>query len=266
MNGTCKTILALCCFTLVAGCIPTQRELRMERDLEEMKRRLAEVERKTGGLAAEGIGGPVDRLAELGRRQAETQAGLDALRVEFQSVNGRMEDLGRANQQIQEDLSLTREDLGLKIAALEERLGRPERSGGAGPAARETEESPQALYEKGLRLVRNQDDLGRAREVFQTFLKRHPNHELAVNAHYWIGETWYGEKKYENAILQFQDVIQKYKGHPKAASALYKQALAFQALGDEKNARVLLQRVGTEYPKSEEAPKAKERLQGMKKN
>jgi len=82
---------------------------------------------------------------------------------------------------------------------------------------------------------------------------------------YWIGEGWYGEKKYENAILQFQDVIQKYGEHPKVAAALLKQGLAFHALGDLKNARVILQKLVDTFPLSEEAKKAKEKLAEWKK-
>ncbi len=77
---------------------------------------------------------------------------------------------------------------------------------------------------------------------------------------YWIGESYYGEKKYENAILQFQDVIQKYKDHPKVAAALLKQGFAFAMLGDTKNAKVILQRLVDTFPLSDEAKKAKERL------
>ena len=100
----------------------------------------------------------------------------------------------------------------------------------------------------------------------QEFLQRFPQHELAVNATYWIGEAWYGERKYENAILQFQDVIQKYGDHPKVASALLKQGLAFHALGDLKNARVILQKLVDTFPLSEEAKKGKERLAEWKRS
>jgi tol-pal system protein YbgF len=94
----------------------------------------------------------------------------------------------------------------------------------------------------------------------ETFLKRYPGHELAVNATYWVGEAYFGEKKYENAILQFQEVVQKHGSHPKAAAALLKQGLAFKALGDDKNARVILRQVVERFPKTEEAKKASERL------
>jgi tol-pal system protein YbgF len=97
----------------------------------------------------------------------------------------------------------------------------------------------------------------------EAFLKRYPEHDLAVNAAYWIGETYYAEKNYEQAILQFEEIIQKYGDHPKVASAMLKQALAFESTGDQATARLLLQRVIERYPLSDEAGKAKQKLQTL---
>jgi tol-pal system protein YbgF len=125
-------------------------------------------------------------------------------------------------------------------------------------------ESPQALYQKGLDLIQKQGDYPRGREALQDFLKRYPKNELAVNAMYWIGESYYGEKKYDKAILQFQDVIQKYGDHPKAAAALLKQGMAFQALGDDKNAGIIWQKLIDTFPLSTEAKSARQRLAALK--
>jgi len=262
LNGWKRTGIVLVLLGTVSGCIPTQRQLRMENDLQEMKRRLAETERGVVGLREE------DRLAQLTRQQADLQAGLDTLRVEFQSVNGRFEDMARERAQLRDDLALVRDDLALKVTALEDRLARLEEQAKAQPAAAATAsqaETPEALYERGLELIQKKGDFIGARQWLQEFLQRYPKHELAVNAMYWIGEAWYGEKKYENAILQFQDVIQKYGDHPKVAAALLKQGLAFHALGDLKNARIILQKLVDTFPLSEEAKKAKEKLAEWKK-
>jgi TolA-binding protein len=55
-------------------------------------------------------------------------------------------------------------------------------------------------------------------------------------------------------------VVQKYGDHPKAAAALLKQGMAFQALGDGKSAKVVLQKLIESYPATEEAKRAKEKL------
>lgn len=267
-----QSVLALALLSLAAGCIPSQRELQMERDLTEMKRRLAETER---GVATVKQGGETKTtLDNLARQQAELQAGIDTMRVEMQSFSGRFEDVGRERGGVRDELKLIRDDLGLKLTALEDRVSKLEAgmqgmapTGGAvvaGAAAAPAAETPQAVYERGLDLIQRQGDMAKGREVMQDFLKKYPQDPLAVNAMYWIGETYYGEKKYENAILQFQDVIQKYGDHPKVASALYKQGLSFHALGDNKNAKVILKKVVDTFPLAEEAKKAKEKLATIK--
>ncbi len=244
---------------LAGGCVPLPQQQRTDRDLEEMKRRLADLEVKVA--ARQQDRGVEERLEGMARRQADLQAGLDALRVEFQTVQGRLEESQQQNRGLHNELALVRDDLGLKVKALEEQIAKlAEQRVAAAAAAAAAAETPEMLYSRGLDLVQKAGDFGRGREVFQDFLRRYPQHELAVNAMYWMGEAWYGEKKYENAILQFQDVIQRHPDHAKAPAALLKQGLAFQALGDSKNARAIFRKVVENYPKSDEAAKAKERL------
>jgi len=252
----------------LGACVPSQRQLSMERDLAEMKRRLAALEKRTIGMGDEFTSGMEDRLSELGRQQAETQAGLDGLRVEMHSLRGRMEDMASTSRQFQEEVSLIREDLGLKVAAIEDRLSelenKVEEKGNQEPEKQTPPEKdhadPSDLYEKGRDLIREGDRFGEARQILQEFIDNHPDHPLAVNAAYWIGEAFYGEKKYENAILQFQDIIEGHPDHNKVPDALLKQGLAFQAMDDRDNARVILEKVVEDHPDSNAAAKAEKIL------
>ncbi len=263
MNGFRTGILIVLLLATVSGCVPTQRELRLEQDVDEMKRRLAETERRVVTQTQSRSGETRERLDVLARNQAEMQAELDTVRVDQQTTQGRLEDSARERSALREEISLMKDDLGIKISALEDRLAAVEEATRQLASAPPPSAAPRAqgsLYEQGLNLIRNQGEYARGRELLEEFLTRNPQSDLTVNAMYWIGEAYYGEKKYENAILQFQDVIQKYGDHPKAASALLKQGLTFHTLGDEKNARVILQRVIEGFPLSDEAKRAKEKL------
>jgi tol-pal system protein YbgF len=170
----------------------------------------------------------------------------------------------RQQRELHDDLSMVREDLGLKVSAIESRIDRLEKRSPSQSLNAETlspqGDSPAALYEQGLDLIQKKSAFAEGRKLLQDFLKRYPKDPLAVNAQYWVGESYYGEKKYEDAILQFQEVIQQYGDHPKVAAALLKQGLAFKALGDDKNSRLILQKVVDTFPLSDEAKKARERL------
>jgi len=103
-----------------------------------------------------------------------------------------------------------------------------------------------------------------AREAFQNFLKQYPNTEYSDNAQFWIGECYYFEKKYENAILEYEKVIKNYPEGDKVPYALLKQGIAFLNLGDKASAKVILQRLINDYPNTNQAKTAKAKLLSIK--
>ena len=259
-----------------AGCLPpTQNQLRMEMDLEEMKRRLAQVEQGNAQILQDGGGASRQQIEALNRQLAEQMSGLDTLRVEFQSINGRLDDLARVNQQRGDDFGLVRDDLGMQVSSLENRIMKQEQeleqlekavklASQAQPAVTtrvaSSSDSPELLYKQALDDIRTGQQYAAGRNRLEEFLKKYPKHDLAVNAMYWIGEALYGEKEYERAILQFQDVIQKFGDHPKAAAAMFKQALSFKSLGDTANARTTFQKLINSFPLAQEAENAKREI------
>jgi tol-pal system protein YbgF len=119
--------------------------------------------------------------------------------------------------------------------------------------------SAQALYEQGLNLVRS----GRAeqgRATLERFLKEYPANRLAPNAIYWIGESWYGQKNYPQAILSFKDVVTKYPKHSKAQAALLKIGMSYRNVGDKDNAVFYLRTLVDDHPGSEPAKMAEQLL------
>jgi len=60
-------------------------------------------------------------------------------------------------------------------------------------------------------------------------------------------------KIYEKAIVQFQEVIDRFPKSDKAARAMFRQAEAFAAIGDKKSSTTSLKRVIELFPKTEEA-------------
>ena len=119
------------------------------------------------------------------------------------------------------------------------------------------------LYKNAYETYQKGDYEG-ARRKFEAFLKQYPNTELSDNAQFWIGETYYGKKDYEKAILEYEKAIAKYPEGDKIPAALLKQAFAFLELGDKTNGRNLLRRVMERYPHSEQAETAKKKLETIK--
>jgi tol-pal system protein YbgF len=184
---------------------------------------------------------------------------MDEARVEMQRITSRQNELERSVQDMRGNAERIKE-LEKRMAVQEEKLGKP----GAAPPAATGEagpewKSPEEMYEYAVGQVKGGNPR-KGRETLTAFVAKYPGHKLVPNALYWKGEAFFEEKDYENAILAFQDVVDRYPSGDKAPDAMYKQGLAFLSLNDKKNARILLELVSSKYPRSKAAELAKKKL------
>lgn len=274
-----KNLLLLPLFLLAGGCASSGDLNNVRNDIDAVKFRLFSVEKDLGGVRNEsktGLGSMEKTfksdVASVRQIAADIQASVDSTKTEAQLLNGKLDDFALAVKKPAEDLARYREDADRRILALEERIIKMDASieelkKNLTDAMRQKQADvalqPDFLYMKGLDAFKK-GDMPVARENFKAFIEQNPQHELAANAHYWIGETYYSEKAYEPAIVSFQDVIKNYPGKEKVPAAMLKQAISFRAINDLKSARFVLKRLAESYPRSEEAKKAKELQKELK--
>ncbi len=79
-----------------------------------------------------------------------------------------------------------------------------------------------------------------ARQAFQNVFDVEPTGDLADNALFWIGETYFATRDYNNAMRYYARVVAEYADQNKAPDALYKTALAQEKTGDFALARKTL--------------------------
>ena len=116
-------------------------------------------------------------------------------------------------------------------------------------------------YKLALRAFRDQQ-YDKAIQQFRTFQRKYPNSEMDDDAQYWIGESYFAQKDYNRAILEFNDVL-KYRRGDRVPAALLRQAQAFLEIGDKTDARLILQKLVNDHPNSEQAREARDRLQTL---
>ncbi len=115
------------------------------------------------------------------------------------------------------------------------------------------------LYDDALKLLEKNDTKG-ARDHLILLMKEYPGFSYVDNAQFWIGETYYREKWYQKAILEYQKVIENYPKGGKVPAAYLKQGLAFFELKEPDNGRLILNQLIKKYPQSSEAATAKKKL------
>ena len=104
-----------------------------------------------------------------------------------------------------------------------------------------------------------------ARQLLGEFLQKYKNDELAPNAQYWLGESLYGEGRYNDAIVEFQKVIKEHKTSDKVPDALLKIGMSFQAQKDCKNALLFYEEVVQAHKDAPAAKIAREKTGECKK-
>lgn len=273
------SVVLLSLVSCLAGCASQNSLENVRNDVDSIKTRLFSIDRGLSEVREESkvTVGAIEKgfkadVFSVRKMSADIQATIDSTKTEMQALNGRLDDTILAVKKPAEDLARYREDADKRIMALEDQLlkqqalldilsKKMEELG----AVKKVEEpaTPDALYQKGLDLLKA-GDVAAAREQLTKFLEKNPAHDLAANAHYWIGETYYTEKNYEAAILSYQEVIKNYPGKEKVVASMLKQAMSFSAIKDPKSARYVLKKLIEGFPKSEEARKAKELLKEVK--
>lgn len=118
---------------------------------------------------------------------------------------------------------------------------------------------PDALYNAALSdFNAGKNDL--AGQEFTQFLQNYPNHDLAGNAQFYLGEIDYRRSNFQAAIQDYNKVLDQYPGGNKGAAAQLKKGFALLELGQKDAGVQELRSLIARYPKSPEAVQAKDRL------
>lgn len=130
---------------------------------------------------------------------------------------------------------------------------------GGGRAPKEDSPEAIALYRKSSEALRmgKHDE---AAQGFREFLRAYPNHDLADNSQYWLGECFYDRKDFAQAVREFRRVIERYPSGNKVPDALLKVGFSYLALGSVEAGKQTLLQLQRSYPRHEAAGLAANRL------
>jgi tol-pal system protein YbgF len=122
----------------------------------------------------------------------------------------------------------------------------------------------QTEYDTALAILR-EGRYADAALAFKQFLNNHPGSMLADNAHYWLGETYYVTRDFDQALATFNTLVANYPQSPKVADGRLKLGYIYFEKADWKKARAELEGVVSAFPASTAARLANDRLARMKK-
>ena len=98
---------------------------------------------------------------------------------------------------------------------------------------------------------------------FKIYLEQFPKSPLADNSQYWIGECNFSQKKYQEAIETFNDLILKHPFGDKVPAAYLKKGISFIELGKKEEALSVFKLLISKYPLEEETKIAQQKIKEL---
>lgn len=92
------------------------------------------------------------------------------------------------------------------------------------------------------------DNYEAAKAGFESFLKETPDHSLAPNARYWLGETYYAQGEFKTAARVFAEGFQAFPQSAKSPDILLKLGMSLAQLGKNGDACVALGQIPVKFP------------------
>ncbi|MBE3124042.1 MAG: tol-pal system protein YbgF [Acidobacteria bacterium] len=249
-------------------------------DVQVLKQQIQELRARVDQNAEEirAIQDQLKAVADLVRQSMTGQAGilegLRAVPAQYQDIVRKIDQLTLELQKIAADLAAAR-TAQIAPAVTAEGNGKPVRQAPdktppepkpqpvpAQPAPPPPTISPQEAYSMAYNdYLKGNYDL--AIESFKLYRAQFPGSPLADNALYWIGECRYSQRKFEEAVDAFDELILTYPQGDKAAAAHLKKGLAFVELGKKPEALAALKILVAKYPLEEESKIAQEKIREL---
>ncbi len=116
-----------------------------------------------------------------------------------------------------------------------------------------------------LAMLKLQEDPPAGRDLASEFLKKWPKDPSAAKMHLGLGNSWFDKKEWRVALSEYGEIVKNFARAPEAPAALLKSSDCFASLKMTEEARVALEAIVNDYPKSEAAGPAKTKLVELKK-
>jgi TolA-binding protein len=104
-----------------------------------------------------------------------------------------------------------------------------------------------------------------ARAIFTEFIRKAPDHELADDAQFYIGETYFSEARFVEAVSEYRKVYDNYQRGDRFREAVLRIGLSYERTNACDKAKKIYKFARDEFKKSAEGKKAGEKYKALKK-
>jgi tol-pal system protein YbgF len=195
---------------------------------------------------------------------SRTGALLDSMSRQNVSMRGdlstRLLAIERQLVQIQELSGQNQAQLSQLRRQIEERAAEARTTAQSGSAAPVGD--PNELYEAATQALRR-GSVAAARHGFEEFVQSFPQHRLAADAQFAIGQSYDQERNVDGAIGAYGRVVELYPTSGRAPAALLRMGRLEAGRGNRADARNRFDQIVQRYPRSPEVADARTELQRL---
>jgi tol-pal system protein YbgF len=203
-------------------------------------------------------------LSELSTSKDILNAKVKELESAVEDLNRQIADLKNAVSAAEEEQKKTEQRRVAAEAEKEKKAKKAKKAAKKQPtksssASTSTKTKIKDIYMAGYQALR-EGKTAQAREKFTSILNNYPANEYSDNARFWIGEAYYKDENYADAILAYEELFKSNPDSDKVPGAMLKQGQAFYLIKDAKTGKIILEKLIEKYPRSEPAKLAKKKL------
>jgi tol-pal system protein YbgF len=192
--------------------------------------------------------------SSLQKLQTDNGAKVDQLSGQIQTLNDSLDELKARLAKVSKQL---------------EDMQASQQTVAAGQAAQQAQQQalaqappPDVLYNNALRDY-NAAKSDLAKQEFSDYVKFYASTDLAGNSYFYLGEIAYKQGNFQDAVTNYDQVLQNFPTGNKASSSELKKGLALLELGKQDDGVAQLRHLIQRYPRSTEAIQAKDRLRKL---
>lgn len=199
------------------------------------------------------LGRVSEENSQLRRGMLELQAHIETLRAELARLHGQDEQLLHGLAEVRDRQKDAAQGVEDRLRKLEpSKVALDGREFIADPAEAREFDAALATFRSG--------DFPTAQAAFSDFLRRYPRSGFKPSALFWLGSAHYARRDYFEAISSFRALLSMAPEHPRTPEAVLSIANCQIELKDNPAALRTLDELVKEYPQSDAAVAAKDRL------
>ena len=190
-------------------------------------------------------------------------AKVDQLTNEFQAVRESVADISSQVGKLQQQMI----DIGNAVRSMQTPAAAPPPAGGTAPGNPQASEGPppvpaETLYQNAMRdRSGGKDDL--ALQEFTDYLKYYGSTTLAPNAQFYLAELHLKQNNLDDALREFDMVLEKYPDNNKTADALYMKGATLVKMGKRTQGKQEFCELVKRFPSNDLASRARTQVRNL---